>query len=119
MADARLKLLRPVSEDDHFKDCEIIDLDARHFYLRMPNDGCGQYFDIVLPREDCPPMIAENLKVGSKVDGFVNCIRIADDGVPGVFLRHADFSNLKKKKEGEIDTTTTSVSLSGSFLQSP
>lgn len=49
----------------------------------IEKDGGRDYYDVLCPFEKAP----KELKVGDKVKGIVDCINIAGDGTPGVFLK--------------------------------
>jgi hypothetical protein len=77
---------------DIFKNCLIYDQNDLYFFLSIKYSvqdktnkkiELGQWFDIVMHKDECSPRI----KVGSKLDVEVLYICIANDGTPGAFVR--------------------------------
>lgn len=67
---------------DVFPKCKIIEESDEHYFLENMGDEMSWY-DIVMPKE----FVKKNLKVGQEVSVKVDCIRIADDGTPGAFVK--------------------------------
>ena len=71
-----------------FKDCMVVgDIDFAWF-LQHPEDYEELvFYDIVMPKEGKTDNIKyQNIKTGDKLNIEVNCIQIADDGIPGLFV---------------------------------
>lgn len=49
----------------------------------IEKDGGRDYYDVLCHFDKAP----KELKVGDKVKGIVDCINIAGDGTPGLFLK--------------------------------
>lgn len=76
--------IRPtVKENDILKNCKVIDKNEYHYFLE---DGEYEqtFYDIVMPKE----YVTNDIKIGDILNVSVMSIEIADDGQPGIFVKH-------------------------------